>query len=323
MTARWARSHANSPREALSRLELMITMGGYTLPTKTIREMIAASVDVIIQAARLRDGSRRITHITEVMGMEGDVVITQDLFVYEIVGEDAQGKLNGRHRSTGIGRPRLLGRARYYGEEKRLPPRSMSPKPRMGRKRSSAGKGISMSIRRCRGDVWRSRSGGLAFALVGGDSRARQTSRRRRQKRRQDAQCVRERRSGSAQKADRRRSRDIEKRESGGVSLADPDRAGGLTITTADTYWIRSLLRGLCVGAVAYLEFGSALLALLVGVIGAIGLPQLALARLRKRRINKFIANFPTAIDIIVRGIKSGLPLGDTIRIAAAESPSR
>jgi pilus assembly protein CpaF len=112
--------HANSPREALSRMESMITMGGYALPSRTIREMITASVDVIVQAARLRDGSRRITHITEVMGMEGDVIITQDLFLYEIMGEDAQGKLKGRHRSTGIGRPRFWERARYFGEEQRL-----------------------------------------------------------------------------------------------------------------------------------------------------------------------------------------------------------
>jgi pilus assembly protein CpaF len=112
--------HANSPREALSRLESMITMGGFSLPSRTIREMIVSSVDVVIQAARLRDGSRRITHITEVMGMEGDVIITQDLFVYDIVGEDEKGNLIGRHRSTGIGRPRFWDRARYYGEEKRL-----------------------------------------------------------------------------------------------------------------------------------------------------------------------------------------------------------
>ena len=112
--------HANSPREALSRLESMITMGGYALPSKTIREMIVSSVDVIIQAARLRDGSRRITHVTEVMGLEGDVVITQDLMLYEINGEDAAGRLVGRHRSTGIGRPRFWERARYYGEEQRL-----------------------------------------------------------------------------------------------------------------------------------------------------------------------------------------------------------
>jgi pilus assembly protein CpaF len=112
--------HANSPREALSRIESMITMGGYSLPSRTIREMIVSSVDVIIQAARLRDGSRRITHVTEVMGMEGDVIITQDLFVYEILGEDAQGKLLGRHRSTGVGRPRFWDRARYFGDEQRL-----------------------------------------------------------------------------------------------------------------------------------------------------------------------------------------------------------
>ncbi|HEX5867992.1 MAG TPA: CpaF family protein, partial [Beijerinckiaceae bacterium] len=83
--------HANSPRECLSRIESMITMGGYALPSKTIREMICSSVDVIIQAARLRDGSRRITHVTEVMGMEGDVIITQDLVLYDIAGEDASG----------------------------------------------------------------------------------------------------------------------------------------------------------------------------------------------------------------------------------------
>ena len=112
--------HANSPREALSRLESMITMGGFSLPSKTIREMITSSVDIIIQAARLRDGSRRITHVTEVMGLEGDVIITQDLLLYEILGEDAAGRLRGRHRSTGVGRPRFWERARYFGEEARL-----------------------------------------------------------------------------------------------------------------------------------------------------------------------------------------------------------
>ncbi len=112
--------HANSPREALSRIESMITMGGYALPSRTIREMICASIDVIIQASRLRDGSRRITHVTEVMGMEGDVITTQDLFVYDLLGEDPQGRLIGRHRSTGIGRPKFWDRARYFGEEKRL-----------------------------------------------------------------------------------------------------------------------------------------------------------------------------------------------------------
>ena len=112
--------HANSPREAISRLESMITMGGFALPSKTIKEMICGSIDVIIQASRLRDGSRKITHVTEVVGMEGEVIITQDLFIYEIQGEDANGKILGRHRSTGIARPHFWDRARYYGEERRL-----------------------------------------------------------------------------------------------------------------------------------------------------------------------------------------------------------
>lgn len=112
--------HANSPREALGRIESMITMGGFSLPSLTIRQMAVSSIDVIIQAARLRDGSRRITHITEVLGLEGNVPTLQDIFVYEMQGEDANGNIIGRHRSTGVGRPAFWDRARYFGEEKRL-----------------------------------------------------------------------------------------------------------------------------------------------------------------------------------------------------------
>jgi len=112
--------HANSPREAMSRLESMITMGGFQLPVRTIREMIVGSIDVIIQAERLRDGSRRITKITGVVGTEGDVVITQDLLNYEISGEDETGRLRGKHVSTGIVRPRFWERATYYGLEREL-----------------------------------------------------------------------------------------------------------------------------------------------------------------------------------------------------------
>ncbi|SDQ95421.1 pilus assembly protein CpaF [Rhizobiales bacterium GAS113] len=112
--------HANSPREALSRIESMITMGGFALPSRTIREMMVSSIDVIVQAARLRDGSRRITHVTEVMGMEGDVIITQDILVYDMNMEETNGKISGRHVSTGIGRPKFWERAQYYGESTRL-----------------------------------------------------------------------------------------------------------------------------------------------------------------------------------------------------------
>ncbi|MFY7925958.1 MAG: CpaF family protein, partial [Aquidulcibacter sp.] len=93
---------------------------GFSLPTKTIREMIVGSIDIVIQAARLRDGSRKITHITEVLGLEGDVIVTQDLIVFEMEGEDANGKVIGKHRSTGIARPKFWDRARYYGLEKEL-----------------------------------------------------------------------------------------------------------------------------------------------------------------------------------------------------------
>jgi len=112
--------HANTPREALSRLESMITMGGFSLPPKTIREIVVAAVDVVIQAQRLRDGSRRITQITEVMGLEGETIITQDLLLYEIQGEDQNGRIIGRHKATGVGRPRFWERARYFGLEKEL-----------------------------------------------------------------------------------------------------------------------------------------------------------------------------------------------------------
>ena len=112
--------HSNSPREAISRLESMIMMGGFSLPSKTIREMIVGSVDVIIQASRLRDGSRKITHITEVVGMEGDVPTLQDIFIYDVTGESEDGKIIGEHRSTGIARPKFWERAQYFNEQHRL-----------------------------------------------------------------------------------------------------------------------------------------------------------------------------------------------------------
>jgi tight adherence protein B len=162
--------------------------------------------------------------------------------------------------------------------------------------------------------------GGLAFAFVGGDSRA---DKRRAAVARSDAKALNA--SASVDRAARKKQiadglRDIERKGKQRVSLATRIDQAGLSITTQQ-YWIGSLILGLLLSAFTYIESKSALLTLLIGVTGTIGLPQLTLARLRIRRINKFIANFPTAIDIIVRGIKSGLPLGDTIRIAAAESP--
>ena len=111
--------HANTPRDALSRVENMVAMGGYNLPAKAVREQIASAVNVIVQASRLRDGSRKITHITEVVGMEGEIITLQDLFVYEIEGEDSKGRVVGRHRATGL-RPAFWERARYYNLERDL-----------------------------------------------------------------------------------------------------------------------------------------------------------------------------------------------------------
>ena len=111
--------HANNPREGISRLENMIAMGGFNLPAKAVREQISSAINVIVQAARLRDGSRKITHVTEVIGMEGDVVTLQDLFVFEIEGEDADGKIIGHHKPTGL-RPTFWDKARYFGLEEKL-----------------------------------------------------------------------------------------------------------------------------------------------------------------------------------------------------------
>jgi len=108
--------HANNPREAVSRMENMIAMGGLNLPSAAVREQIASAINVIIQVQRLRDGSRKTTHVSEITGMEGDVVTMQDLFVLEIDGEDDDGKLITRHRSTGL-RPKFYDKARQYGVE--------------------------------------------------------------------------------------------------------------------------------------------------------------------------------------------------------------
>lgn len=111
--------HANRPREALTRLENMVTMGASNLPPKAIRSQIAGSLQLIVQISRMRDGVRRVTHITEVMGMEGEVVVTQDLFTYEFHGEAHDGKLSGAFKSSGL-RPHFLPRAAYYGLDKVL-----------------------------------------------------------------------------------------------------------------------------------------------------------------------------------------------------------
>jgi pilus assembly protein CpaF len=106
--------HANAPRDMLSRLETMVLMAGMDLPVRAIREQISSAINVIIQQSRLRDGSRRITHITEVQGMEGDTIVLQDLFLFHQDGVDEQGKVTGYFHSTGI-RPGFMPRLEAAG----------------------------------------------------------------------------------------------------------------------------------------------------------------------------------------------------------------
>jgi len=111
--------HANRPREALTRLENMVGMAGINLPAKAVRTQIAAALDMIVQVSRMRDGMRRVTHVTEVIGMEGDIITTQDLFTYEFEGEGLDGLLKGHFRSTGL-RPHFAAKAAYFGLDRRL-----------------------------------------------------------------------------------------------------------------------------------------------------------------------------------------------------------
>jgi pilus assembly protein CpaF len=110
-------AHSNSPRDTLSRVETMVLMAGADLPLRAIREQMAGAVDLIVHQSRFRDGSRRITHVTEVVGMEGDVITLQDLFLFDHqAGYDDNGTPRGHLRSTGL-RPKFLDKFAAAGVE--------------------------------------------------------------------------------------------------------------------------------------------------------------------------------------------------------------
>jgi len=111
--------HANNPREALTRLENMVAMSGVKLPNEAVRNQVAGALDMIVQISRMRDGVRRIVQITEVIGMEGEVVTTQDLFKFKFTGEDGDGNLVGDFEARGL-RPSFTERASYFGLEQAL-----------------------------------------------------------------------------------------------------------------------------------------------------------------------------------------------------------
>jgi pilus assembly protein CpaF len=108
--------HANSPRDALGRLETMVTMANSNLGLRVIRHQIASAVNVVVQVARLSDGTRRVTHISEVNGMEGDIITMQDIFLFDKIGVLPDGRVSGRFRSTGI-RPKLFEKLQTAGIE--------------------------------------------------------------------------------------------------------------------------------------------------------------------------------------------------------------
>jgi pilus assembly protein CpaF len=111
--------HANSPRDAISRMEVMVSMANANIPLRAIRQQVSSAVDLFVQLARLSDGSRRITHLTECVGMEGDLVTLQDIFTFEKTGLGSGGKVTGRFKPTGI-RPKFNERLRACGHH--LPP---------------------------------------------------------------------------------------------------------------------------------------------------------------------------------------------------------
>ena len=111
--------HANTPRDMLARLETMVLFAGVELPLRAVREQISSAVDLIVHQDRLKDGSRKITNITEVQGMEGDVIVLQDVFMFEQTGV-VEGKVQGRLKPTGV-RPRFS--EKFEAQGIHLPPR--------------------------------------------------------------------------------------------------------------------------------------------------------------------------------------------------------
>lgn len=109
-------AHANSPRDALSRLETMVLMSGLDLPVRAIREQVSSAIDLVVQQSRIRDGSRKITYITEVQHMEGNTITTQDIFRYQQTGLDEDGKAVGHFDCTGL-QPTFLEKFRQNGIE--------------------------------------------------------------------------------------------------------------------------------------------------------------------------------------------------------------
>jgi pilus assembly protein CpaF len=123
-------AHSNSPRDTLSRMETMVMMAGMDLPMRAIREQVASAIDLIVHQSRMRDGTRKVVNITDVTGMEGDVITMTDIFLFEQVGYE-NGKVIGRLRPTGL-RPKFMEKIDAAGIH--LPPSIFSPGAASGRR---------------------------------------------------------------------------------------------------------------------------------------------------------------------------------------------
>ena len=279
-----------------------------------------------MQAARLRDGSRRITHITEVMGMEGDVIITQDLFVYDMIGEDANGNLIGRHRSTGIGRPRFWERARYYGEEKRLAA-ALDAAEVAGERPDVTGTDrmntialfflVAVAI------------GGVAwvfiYPLLSGERKAEKRKETVAQNRPVPRRAARAR---NTQKSRREQVegtlKDLEARQAKAKSRAagDADRAGRPDLVEAAVLHHRRRRSASSAFLFCLLDRrrpagGARPWALRPDSACRSGCSSSSRSGAKRSSSTAF----PDAVDIIVRGIKAGLPLLDSLRIIAIDAP--
>ena len=106
--------HANTPRDALSRIETMIAMGATNLPERAMRQQITSAIQIVVQQTRLSDGTRKVTSVSEIVGMEGETITMQEIFVFEKLGIDPEGKVIGRFRATGV-RPKVCERLKAAG----------------------------------------------------------------------------------------------------------------------------------------------------------------------------------------------------------------
>ena len=305
----------------------MITMGGYSLPSRTIREMIISSIDVVVQAARLRDGSRRITHISEVLGMEGDVIVTQDIFLYDILGEDQNGNLIGRHRSTGITKPQFTERATLL-QRGGQPRRGAREVERRAARAAELAEDASMTpLILCPSRHRRRRRRRLRPRAVAAGRSNRADKRMQGAAGRHPGQPPRGQRGahprrppqGNPADAASRRPTLLEKRKKR-VPLQDQIFQAGMKIKRGA--FIRN---SIIVGVVVFV------------ILFVLQVPLLLRLGLRRRRRlpaardcisaagarsiqNKFLDELPNAVEAIVRGVKSGLPLNDSMRVVAKEA---